>query len=89
MTTFITFLNAVIVYLSSSNVNSPQQAKEACLYKFQNFLECVLQSMGPNKDPKNTDKYFRVNFKMIFQMCCMLSQFNVFMQFVLIELLNN
>ncbi|XP_050544968.1 regulator of telomere elongation helicase 1 homolog isoform X2 [Daktulosphaira vitifoliae] len=59
MTTFITFLNAVIVYLSSSNVNSPQQAKEACLYKFQNFLECVLQSMGPNKDPKNTDKYFR------------------------------
>ncbi|XP_050420877.1 regulator of telomere elongation helicase 1 homolog isoform X2 [Adelges cooleyi] len=59
MSTFITFLNAVIVYLSSSNSNSPQQAKEACLYKFQNFLECVLQSLGTNKDPKNTDKYFR------------------------------
>ncbi|XP_015368271.1 PREDICTED: regulator of telomere elongation helicase 1 homolog, partial [Diuraphis noxia] len=59
MSKFITFLNSVTLYMSSSNSNSPHQAKEACLYKFQQFLECVLQSLGTNGDPKNTDKYFR------------------------------
>lgn len=47
--------------MSSSNSNQPLQSKEACLYKFQQFLECVLQSLGSNGDPKNTDKYFRVS----------------------------
>lgn len=61
MSKFISFLNAVTLYLSSSSSNSPHQAKEACLYKFQQFLECVLQSLGTNGDPKNTDKYFRVS----------------------------
>lgn len=61
MSKFINFLNAVTMYMSSSNSNSPHQAKEACLYKFQQFLECVLQSLGTNGDPKNTDKYFRVS----------------------------
>lgn len=61
MSKFINFLNAITIYMSSSNSNSPQQAKEACLYKFQQFLECVLQSLGTNGDPKNTDKYFRVS----------------------------
>lgn len=56
--------------MSSSNSNQPHQSKEACLYKFQQFLECVLQSLGSNGDPKNTDKYFRVineitNFSLI------------------------
>jgi len=46
--------------MTSTNSNAPHQAKEACLYKFQQFLECVLQSLGTNGDPKNTDKYFRV-----------------------------
>lgn len=61
MSKFISFLNAVTLYISSSNNNSPHQSKEACLYKFQQFLECVLQSLGTNGDLKNTDKYFRVN----------------------------
>lgn len=61
MSKFINFLNAVTIYISSSNKNSPHQAKEACLYKFQQFLECILQSLGTNGDPKNTDKYFRVS----------------------------
>jgi len=60
MSKFITFLNSVTLYMTSSNSNAPHQAKEACLYKFQQFLECVLQSLGTNGDPKNTDKYFRV-----------------------------
>uniref|UniRef100_A0A2S2P209 Regulator of telomere elongation helicase 1 homolog n=1 Tax=Schizaphis graminum TaxID=13262 RepID=A0A2S2P209_SCHGA len=59
MSKFISFLSSVSLYLSSSNSNAPHQAKEACLYKFQQFLECVLQSLGTNGDPKNTDKYFR------------------------------
>jgi regulator of telomere elongation helicase 1 len=46
--------------MSSSNNNQPHQSKEASLYKFQQFLECILQSLGSNGDPKNTDKYFRV-----------------------------
>ncbi|VVC45636.1 Hypothetical protein CINCED_3A003007 [Cinara cedri] len=58
MSKFISFLNAVILYMSSSNI-SPHQPKEACLNKFQQFLECVLQSLGSTGDPKNTDKYFR------------------------------
>lgn len=61
MSKFISFLNAVTLYMSSCNSNSPHQAKEACLYKFQQFLECVLQSLGTNRDLKNTDKYFRVS----------------------------
>lgn len=61
MSKFISFLNAVTMYLSLSHSNSPHQAKEACLYKFQQFLECVLQSLGTNGDSKNTDKYFRVS----------------------------
>lgn len=61
MSKFISFLNAVTLYMSSSNSNSPHQPKEACLYKFQQFLECVLQSLGINGDSKNTDKYFRVS----------------------------
>jgi len=60
MSKFISFLGSVTLYMSSSNSNAPHQAKEACLYKFQQFLECVLQSLGANGDPKNTDKYFRV-----------------------------
>lgn len=60
MSKFISFLSSVTLYMSSSNSNAPHQAKEACLYKFQQFLECVLQSLGTNGDPKNTDKYFRV-----------------------------
>ncbi|XP_027854440.2 regulator of telomere elongation helicase 1 homolog [Aphis gossypii] len=59
MSKFISFLNSVTLYMSSTNSNAPHQAKEACLYKFQQFLECVLQSLGSNGDPKNTDKYFR------------------------------
>lgn len=62
MSKFISFLNAVTVYLASTNTNSPHQAKEACLYKFQQFLECILQSLGTNGDPQNTDKYFRVSY---------------------------
>lgn len=61
MSKFISFLNAVTLFMSSSNSNSPHQAKEACLYKFQQFLECVLQSLGINGDLKNADKYFRVS----------------------------
>jgi len=61
MSKFINFLNAVTMYMSSSNTNYPLQPKEACLYKFQQFLECILQSLGINGDPKNTDKYFRVS----------------------------
>lgn len=61
MTKFISFLNAVTLFMSSSSQNAPHQSKEACLYKFQQFLECVLQSLGTNGDPKNTDKYFRVS----------------------------
>lgn len=61
MSKFISFLNVVTLYMSSSNNISPHQSKEACLYKFQQFLECVLQSLGSNGDSKNTDKYFRVN----------------------------
>lgn len=49
--------------MSSSTSNQPQQSKEACLYKFQQFLECILQSLGSNGDTKNTDKYFRVSIK--------------------------
>jgi len=60
MSKFISFLSSVTLYMTSSNSNAPHQAKEACLYKFQQFLECVLQSLGVNGDPKNTDKYFRV-----------------------------
>lgn len=61
MSKFISFLNVVTLYMSSSNNISPHQPKEACLYKFQQFLECVLQSLGSNGDSKNTDKYFRVS----------------------------
>lgn len=61
MSKFISFLNAVSLYMSSLISNSPHQAKEGCLYKFQQFLECILQSLGTNGDPKNTDKYFRVS----------------------------
>lgn len=61
MSKFINFLNSVTLYMSSFNNISPHQPKEACLYKFQQFLECILQSLGPNGDPKNTDKYFRVS----------------------------
>lgn len=78
MSKFISFLSSVTLYMSSLNSNAPHQAKEACLYKFQQFLECVLQSLGTNGDPKNTDKYFRVRsfvelstfFKFVFIILC-------------------
>lgn len=65
MSKFISFLNAVTSFLALSHNNTSYQAKEACLYKFQQFLECILQSLGSNGDSKNTDTYFRVS-KIVF-----------------------
>lgn len=65
MSKFISFLNAVTSYLALSHNSTSYQAKEVCLYKFQQFLECILQSLGTNRDSKNTDKYFRVS-KVVF-----------------------